>query len=118
MPPTILVVESNFDLAEVIQMVLLGHGYNTLAVQHNQLFNIPVEPQRIAMVLCEIDCPAARGRFREELSRFAASHSLPVLYSTGSEIPNDIDIGNILQKPFSVETLLDVVATRLKTENP
>lgn len=109
MSPTILVIESNLDLAEVIQTVLLGQKYTCITASHDHVELAQLDENDISLVICELDILAANRNFHSYLKTFLLFHSASVIYTTGSYMPEAVPSNQILQKPFSFDALVAMV---------
>ena len=113
MQPTILVVEYNFDLAETIQTVLIAHDYPCVAVKYSSLELMLPKLDSITLVICGIELLVADKKFLRQLQSIVSLNSASVIYTTGAQVPSGVPDIQILQKPFSVEALLNKVQRHL-----
>lgn len=113
MPPTILVIESSFDLADVIQSVLVAHDYACDAVQHSAFASVLTDTRTISLVICGLDLLIRDELFLQQFRTFVGAQSASVIYTIGGHIPEGIPDVQILQMPFSVDTLIAKVQMHL-----
>lgn len=112
-PPTILVVEYNFDLAESIKNVLIEHDYPCIAIRYGSLESMLPKLNSISLVICGAELLFATEQFLRQLQSIVSTHSASVIYTTGVRVPDEVPDIQILQKPFSVEALLNKVQRHL-----
>lgn len=112
MLPTILVVESNPDLADALRSVLIAHEYSCITINHDPVALSFLKTEPVSMVICELNDLVADNHFLQSLNACMVDHPAKVLYTTCSDIPDHIPASQILQKPFSVETLLEKIKTQ------
>ena len=113
---TVLVVDDNLDFAEGIARLLQSHGQPAIAMAtvRGALDALDDDPA-IGLVVSDIRMPSVDGfDFHRVLKyRFA---SLPVVLMTGMPLTDDDNPphdARILEKPFPIEELLQVIAERL-----
>jgi CheY-like chemotaxis protein len=109
---TILVVDDNEQVCSLIAHILRDGGYEVVEAHDaaEALRMLPMRPPPLLLVT-DVVMPGLSGF--ELASHIIAACNIPVLFvsaheQTGSDIP-----GPLLQKPFTAEALLDVVARLL-----
>ncbi|GLV56110.1 hypothetical protein KDH_29540 [Dictyobacter sp. S3.2.2.5] len=111
---TILVVDDEISIIEVLQDVLTDEGYEVMTASNGQEGLICLEEMRPDLVLCDVMMPVLDGR--ELCRRMAANpryHTIPLIFMTAvhkafSQI--DCNYVAVIAKPFDIDELLDVVA--------
>jgi CheY-like chemotaxis protein len=113
-PPTILVVDDDDDLREMICLVLEDAGYATVAVSGGEAaldyFRRADPPD---LILLDLMMPGMDGwRVREEVRKLPRVADVPIVVATASRAldRHPIEAVAILYKPFSSRELLDTVA--------
>ena len=116
-PKTILLVEDNEGVRQLLSRVLSADGYQVLeAKDGRQALSILAEDTQIDLLLTDVVMPGPTGF--EVASHFIAARNVPVLFISGyAQDRTDIP-GPILQKPFTPSTLLDLVRRLLEISNP
>ncbi|MFO0696910.1 MAG: ATP-binding protein [Polyangiales bacterium] len=117
-PPTrgtILVVEDQPDVRELVRMQLEDAGYRVLEAEHGRAALAVVdEHRRIDLVLTDVVMPELSGPgLAREL--VGLRPDLPILFMSGYADPTDeLLSGPLLKKPFPREELLEALAERLR----
>ncbi|MGE3191699.1 MAG: response regulator, partial [Vicinamibacterales bacterium] len=116
---TILVVEDDEAVRELVVDILTRDGYRTIEAGHGQaaIDELERRRQRIDLVLSDVVMPGMSG---PELVRRIKRRrpDIPVLYMTGYAEPNPADAAAlaaapVLQKPFTPKALSDAVLQAL-----
>ena len=116
---TILVVDDDSDLLDMVQMVLEGSGYRTIGFSSgaDALQFLAAEP--VDLILLDMMMPAMDGWTfrREQLSSPSAAH-IPVVVFTGDDRAEEkaveVTASGYVKKPVCVANLLKVVANALR----
>ncbi|MGB0582421.1 MAG: ATP-binding protein, partial [Limisphaerales bacterium] len=123
---TIMVVDDERSVREVIEKTLIYHGYNVLAARDGKeaLNKFQNKGERIPLVIADVEMPVMDG-LTMLLSMQRSTPDLKAVLCTGGQFrPNGVqlstfqkDFGNcsILQKPFSVRSMLQLVKDQLAT---
>ncbi len=117
---TILVVEDEPVVREVIEAALVLHGYDVVVTASGAQALRELETGSIDAIVVDLLMPGMSGL--EFLARMAADHgTIPVLVITGGEqslIDGALRLGASasLMKPFQVATLTHAVAELLPTD--
>ncbi|WP_447646091.1 response regulator [Nocardioides zeae] len=114
---TVLVVDDNPDVVEILSFLLEEQGYD-VAVRHNgaeALTYCATSPP--ALVLLDVSLPVLDGlQVVRQMRADAELQTIPVVLLTARAHPDDVARGrdagatSYLVKPFDVAVLLDVVA--------
>ena len=114
---TILVVDDNAQVCSLIARALRGGGYNVLEAHGGlqALSMLPTMPE-LQLLVTDVVMPGMNGF--DLASHMVAACNVPVLFvsayaHSGTDIP-----GPLLQKPFTPEALLDLVARLLALAHP
>ena len=111
---TVLVVEDDGDLLQMVQIVLEGAGYRTAAACEGGQALARVAEEMPAVILLDMKMPGMDGwefarRFREQFDR-----SAPLVVLTAAENARqraeEIGAEDYVGKPFDIDVLLDKVA--------
>jgi CheY-like chemotaxis protein len=115
--PTILVVEDELLIADLISIILFGAGHNVVMAGNGQEALVYIESERPDLILSDIMMPVMDGR---ELCKKLQSHpehgSIPVVLMSAAYNPVNLDGCKrvaFLKKPFAVEELLTVVSDNI-----
>lgn len=107
---TILVVDNSAPLREIIEMLLVGVGYNVItAVNATEALRIARDIRDIDMLLSGVDMPGVTGD--ELATRFARLHpsaAIILFADFGSPIETTVPF-DFLPLPFTVGELRDAV---------
>ncbi len=107
--PNILLVEDDFDLADVIVEVLRTEGYRvSYAPDGKAALELLKEQELPDLILLDLMMPNMNGwEFREAQMRDARIAKIPVVVlSATGERARPIDAALVLRKPVTLETLL------------
>lgn len=116
-PPTILLVEDDPAVRNLVGQILRVKGYAVLKARHGaEALHFTVEyPGFIHLLLTDVCMgPYINGRLLAERIR-AARPGIPVLYMSGfaddDEVAREVETGaaHFLSKPFTPHSLLDAV---------
>lgn len=123
--PTVLIVDDEEDLRDIMQRMLERRGFHTLvAADPEEAVSTCRDHQgTIHLLLTDLGLPGASGG---ELARLAASlrPDLRVVYVSG--LPKDIAVdkgligsdARLVKKPFTSEALVDTLRTALSEDPP
>jgi CheY-like chemotaxis protein len=116
---SVLVVDDEFGIAEVLEALLLDAGFRvTRAINGVQglqrLHESAVDLVLLDMMMPLMDGPTMLGRLRAD----PVHASTPVIVMSGmppdaAQARLDDTVQGYLQKPFSIQTLLDAIETAL-----
>jgi two-component system phosphate regulon response regulator PhoB len=109
--PTILVVEDDVDLCELITFNLIHAGYNVLACHNgSEALAVLAEHYRaIKLIILDLGLPVIRGsQMIRQMKQDPILRQIPVLLCTASEPPAIVQglnngADDYLQKPFSIQ---------------
>jgi len=118
-PPTILVVDDEPGVLELVKIILSRQGYRVLTANSgaNAMDTCGRHPGVIDLLLTDVMMPEMSGFDLVRGMRNQIPH-LPVLYMTGGTlagfVENELDAQcTLLRKPFDSRTLLSTVAGAL-----
>lgn len=118
--PTFLVVDDEEQVRDFIQLLLEGEGYQILTAENGQVALEIYEhfQSEIALVISDIHMPKMDGlQLFSEIK--ARNPSLTVILMSGFQVQNSAeklgisDTITVIEKPFSIDILLEAVATVL-----
>jgi CheY-like chemotaxis protein len=110
--PTILLIEDDADLADVIVEVLRMEGYRVAYASDGKAgLDLLKEQEHPDLILLDLMMPNMNGwEFREAQLRDARIAKIPVVVlSATGERSRPIDAALVLRKPVTLETLLRTV---------
>jgi two-component system OmpR family response regulator len=113
---TILVVDDNRELCELMEVILCCAGYDVLTAGNGaEALRLARNTPRIDLLLSDVDMPHMRGD--ELATRFARLHpSAPVVFVSSSDGPiKTTEPFEFVTKPFTVAALRDSVRRVLRT---
>ncbi len=115
LPLRVLLVEDNVDVAEGIRLLLDSEGFETHVVERGEDAVDAVDSWKPDIMLLDVKLQDMRGT--EVFDRLRAGcPDLPVVFTSGhieaAELGDRLNHPNVrfLRKPFSLETLLNVIA--------
>jgi DNA-binding NtrC family response regulator len=109
----VLVVDDNVDFAESLVVLLeqSGHGARAVSTVRDAL-DVLDEDQSIGLVVTDVRMPEVDGLDLRRVLRHRFPR-LPVVLMSGLPIDEDANVPDhveVLEKPFAVRKLLDVIA--------
>lgn len=112
---TILVVEDNPDMQEMVRIILENQGYTVLSAFSGQMaIDILKSQSTVSLILLDCRLPdMATSIFLELKNNLAESKHIPVVYFTGdtastfAKLPEGV-VG-LIPKPFSIEYFLKTI---------
>ncbi len=114
---TLLVIDDDLDLLEVVTMILEGARYEVTAVSNGREALDAVASHMPDLILLDMKMPVMNGwEFAKEL-RGAFAHPAPIIVFTAAEDARkraeEIGAEGWVSKPFEVDQLLAVVQRHL-----
>jgi CheY-like chemotaxis protein len=113
MKKTIMVIDDDVDLREAVLEALEEEGYHTIGYGNGRDALEGLRRQdRPDLILLDLMMPTMNGwQFRAEQMQDAGLATIPVVVMTASRQfdPGSIDALEYVQKPLSLETLLETV---------
>jgi two-component system, chemotaxis family, chemotaxis protein CheY len=112
---TILVIDDDADLRDVVTEVLSEAGYDALAASGGrEALHLLAEGARPALILLDMMMPDMNGRqFREEQTKNRAWSAIPTVvvsaYVDVAEAARELGTAGGLQKPVRMDALLQLV---------
>ena len=111
MPSTVLIVEDDADIREAVTELLRAQGVRVLATDEGQKALEMMETWRPAVVLLDLTLAGMNGHeFRRRQQATPQLARIPVVVMSGRPDPR-LAVDATLQKPFSLETLVDTLAS-------
>ncbi|HYP40549.1 MAG TPA: response regulator [Chloroflexia bacterium] len=111
---TILVVEDELPIAEMVIAILGYAGYKVVVVGNGQEALASLEDLRPDLILSDIMMPVMDGReLCKRLQAHPEHNSIPLVLMSAVHNPNNLDgckHAEFVKKPFTVEELLDAVS--------
>jgi two-component system, OmpR family, response regulator VicR len=115
--PTILVVEDEPIIVELLTVVLDDAGYRVLSARDGEEALLRLAQERPGLILCDIMMPRMDGvQFYRAIQAKPAWRAIPFIFMSAvrSRLPQE---GNeavmFIPKPFDLDHLLELVAERL-----
>lgn len=120
MPGTILVVDDDHDVRDVVRLVLSREGYGVLTAPDGhsamELMTSPENAEKVCTVLCDLEMPNGSGT---ELIDYFRRHypTIPIIVLSGSPDAKFLDgilqqgVCDWIRKPATREILLEKVRT-------
>jgi CheY-like chemotaxis protein len=112
---TILVVEDELVLTEVLSAVLEDAGYRIVAVGDGRAGLAALADVQPDLVLCDVMMPLMDGReMCRRMQADVALRHIPIVLMTAA--PNVVSLADckyaaLVRKPFDLDRLLDVIST-------
>lgn len=116
--PTILIIDDEASIAEVMAEVLLDEGYATLTANHGREALALIATCRPDLMLLDLFMPEMSGLdVLAHMQHDAALALIPVVMMTAGSI-SDLDLSHkgviqVMSKPFSLDELIATVRTLL-----
>jgi len=110
----ILIAEDDFPIAELLFDVLTDEGYAVELVHEGTEVIPAIRAQRPDLIILDIGLPGMQGDDVLRVLRLIGMSDLPVIVSTAARNPElykEIGATAALPKPYSLDTLLDVIAS-------
>lgn len=111
---TILVVDDEFSIIEVLRDVLLDEGYDVITANNGQEGWTCIEKKRPDLVLCDVMMPILDGReLCRRMTEHPRYHSIPLIFMTAvhkSFSQLDCHYVATIAKPFDIDEVLSLVA--------
>lgn len=123
---TILVVDDEYALVEGLTELLQDEGYRVLSAGNGRDALARLRSDRPDLVLTDLMMPIADGReLIREMRALPDFRSIPVVIMTAASKEVALPMGNAslnvsryLQKPFSLESLLEAIRQLIGPGNP
>jgi CheY-like chemotaxis protein len=110
---TVLLVEDDLDLRNVIADVLRDNGYAMLLAANGEeaLQRLQAEGTRPSLILLDLMMPAMNGwELLQELKSDSGFSQIPIVVLTAFHQTHTLGTEAYLRKPVPLETLLDTVS--------
>ncbi len=122
MSDSILVVDDDEGIVEVIQIVLEGEGYEIITCMNAEDLRLLLNTARPDLILLDVLLLGQDGRkiCRSLKSDPQTSHIPIIMLSAHSDVRNDADdsgADDFLEKPFDVDELIKIVAKHLSSHS-
>jgi two-component system sensor histidine kinase/response regulator len=120
---TVLLVEDDPDIRDIVQDVLEADGYDVIPASHGrqalEFLNDVRGTTLPALVILDLKMPLVSGRSVLEVMRNdRALSSVPVVVMSAVSQEKPIGASAFLRKPFSLDSLFDAVRTLAGHEAP
>jgi two-component system alkaline phosphatase synthesis response regulator PhoP len=119
---TILIVEDERVIAEILSAVLEDEGYRVVIANNGKQGLDRLAEGRPDLVLCDIMMPGLDGR---EVARAMSANSryrtIPLILMSAAHMPvnrHDYPYTDFLRKPFDMDELIETVAKALNGSKP
>jgi CheY-like chemotaxis protein len=118
----VLIVDDDLDMIEVLELVLQDAGYTTRSALNGQQALAAVAVEMPALIVLDMLMPVMNGwQFAQEF-RARYGRAVPILVATAAEHlqrrSGDLDVSDVLPKPFEVSDLLRLVARHVRVPEP
>ncbi len=112
---TILVIDDDLDMREVLRYVLNDIGYDMVACSNGREALDWLETHTPAIILVDLMMPVMNGReFLKEKAKIAALRPIPTLVMSASVYLEEFPDGKFLKKPFDLHMLREVLLKTLR----
>lgn len=120
---TVLVVDDDPGVLEVLQLALDAEGYNVVVARNGREALEQAARSQPRLILVDLMMPVMDGwEFVREFRRRRRDERTPVIILSAlrhvEEATRNLDVQAVLAKPFNLDELLDVVATHVASEQP
>jgi DNA-binding response OmpR family regulator len=122
---TILLIEDDRDICEIVQLVLSEEGYDTISVPNGAegLRLLRAETKRPFVIMLDLMLPVMDAwQFRSEQLRDAALAQIPVvIFSANPKVWRHADMlgaAAVIRKPPNLNEILDVVSRFAPAASP
>lgn len=120
---TVLVVDDDPGVLEVLQLALDAEGYNVVVARNGREALEQAARSQPRLILLDLMMPVMDGwEFVREFRRRRRDERTPVIILSAlrhvEEATRNLDVQAVLAKPFNLDELLDVVATHVASEQP
>jgi DNA-binding response OmpR family regulator len=117
-PVTVLVVDDDPGVLEVLQLALDAEGYNVVVAHNGREAIEQAARSRPRLILVDLMMPIMDGwEFVREYRKNKRHERTPVIILSAlrhvEEATRDLDVQAVLAKPFDLDELLDVVAAHV-----
>ena len=117
---TVLLVEDDPDIRDIVQDVLEAEGYDVIPASHGrqalEFLKVATPP---ALVILDLKVPFVSGRSLLEAMRSDhALSSVPVVVMSAINQEKPVGASAFLRKPFSLASLFDAVHTFAGEQEP
>jgi CheY-like chemotaxis protein len=112
---TILICDDDEGILEMLEIILSGNGYQTVAVRNSlQVFDV-IDKQQPGLMLLDLWMPVMSGdQVLKALRQNPETAQLPVVVISasrdGQQIAETAGANEFVAKPFDISTLLSVVS--------
>lgn len=117
---TILVVEDDENVREMVQAVLEDEGYRVMTAANGRQGLASVALVHINLIVCDIMMPTLDGRKMCHIIRANPRYeAMPILLMSAAneQVRRQFPYASFLSKPFTVTDLLDTVLHLLNQEH-
>lgn len=120
--PTVLVVDDDPDLLDLVCIVLEQEGYQVVRASDGAAALEEAAHRRPDLILLDLKMPVMDGTRFARLFRERHGTGTPIVVFTAADDPRkraaDIDAAGVLPKPFSYDALVATVDGLLRPERP
>jgi CheY-like chemotaxis protein len=113
---TILVIDDEVSLVQVMRLVLQDEGYDVLTAWNGRVGLTVLASHSVDLILCDVMPIMTGPKMCRALQQVPTQSSPPVILMSGTGVPHDRDgyqYVAFLVKPFHLTDLIDVVKTRI-----
>lgn len=121
MSETILIIEDDTDINNMLQLLLKQNGYKTLSA-YSGTEGLLVHSSEVSLILLDLMLPGKSGE--EIIKELKSKHNVPVIVTSAiHDIAKKVDLFSLgaddyVTKPFHNEELLARIGARLRTSEP
>ena len=113
MAASVLIVEDNTLLREVMALALAGAGYEAVISDGRDALATARSSQP-GLILLDLVLPGVNGvEVCRQLRANVHTREIPIIVITGGTVPDGMDIVDVLSKPFPIQALLTRVNRRI-----
>jgi CheY-like chemotaxis protein len=110
---TVLVVEDDADLRELMVLLLEGAGYRVMTARDGQVALERVDERMPSVILLDMKMPGMNGWQFAEIFRARYGHAAPLIVVTAAEdarrTAEEVGADDHLGKPFELDDVLSLV---------
>ena len=120
-PRTILVVEDEYCISEIVTEILAGSGYSVMVAINGKEGLDVLQHHRPDLILVDLMMPIMDGmQMIAHLRQDPALCSIPVVVTSAAHVQPPEGLATwqgVLYKPFDIDPLLEIVARLLPAES-
>jgi two-component system response regulator VicR len=115
--PKILLLDDNRDLLQIVQIILKGHGYDTVLASSIEEASLKIRIHKPALILMDVFISDQDGReFCNKIKHDPTTNNIRVIMMSGIDGNlglTTIGADDFMQKPFDYNDLIERVQTHM-----